>query len=84
MGAIVPNATLMKEGDRVKLKADAALRVKHPELADAVGVVSTTFSDHGTRRFHVRFAPPVNCVAMYALADEFEPADNLEPRLRLV
>ena len=71
----------MIAGDRVRLKAGSPLRVRHPELAGAIGVVSSTLHGNGNALLHVRFGKPVNLVVMNAHAGQFEEADRLNPRL---
>lgn len=78
------------EGDRVRLRPDAPLRVEHPELAGAVGTVGSvmrraSMSTGGeSATVHVRFAPPVNVVALNVPASQFELVGGLEPRLRVI
>ena len=71
-------------GERVRLKADSHLRARHPELAGAVGVVSSTMEGNGDALLHVRFERPVNLIVLNVLAREFDRVDRLEPRLRAV
>lgn len=71
----------MIAGDRVRLKANAPLRVQHPEMASAIGVVSSIMQQNGGALLHVRFGKPVNLVVMNAHSGQFEEVDRLEPRL---
>ena len=90
---------MVREGSKVRLKAEAPLRLEHPELANAIGIVSSIV--HGPKwsrlsssqaersedtAVHVRFAPPVNLVLLNAKADLFEEVDDgLEPqKLKIV
>lgn len=87
----------LREGDRVRLKEGAPLCLRHPELALAVGVVSSIvrgqtwprLDSSGAERArdvaeHVCFREPRNLVALNVRADAFEPVDGLEPRLTAV
>lgn len=74
----------MIEGERVRLKAESRLRATHPELAGAIGTVSSLFRTNGDMRLHVRFTKPVNLIVLDASPNEFETVDRLEPRLRVV
>ncbi len=72
----------MKEGERVRLKANSTLSAEYPELANATGVISSTFGTSRTRRLHVRFTAPADFIALHVPEVEFEPVDNLEPRAK--
>ncbi|MCW6509593.1 hypothetical protein [Lichenifustis flavocetrariae] len=78
----------MIEGERVRLKSDAPLRRQHPELAEAIGIVSSVIrkgslsAGQESVKMHVRFQPPVNLVAFNVPAAQFEPAERIEPRPR--
>ena len=70
-------------GERVRLKPDSFLCSRHPELAEAVGVVSSSTTRGREALLHVRFAS-TNVVALNVLETHFEPVARLEPRLRVV
>ncbi|MCW6513168.1 hypothetical protein [Lichenifustis flavocetrariae] len=73
----------MIEGDRVKLKANAPLRLTHPELKDTIGTVGSILTGQGGTLLHVRFDKPANLVVLSAMVEQFEAADRIEPRLRI-
>ena len=69
----------MREGDRVKLRADTPLCRKHPELSEKIGIVGSILQSRGATLMHVRYAGPVNLLVLNVSTSQFEPADTLEP-----
>ena len=80
---------MIEEGDRVRIKTGSALADKHPELRDAIGVVSSivrkaSLTDPAhSAQMHVRFRD-LNVIAFNVSAADLEPVSRLSPELRAV
>ena len=65
----------MAPGDHVRLRSDSVLYQRHPELADAVGIVSSAMMREGALFLHVRFEGKKVAV-LNIWAAHFEPVDQ--------
>lgn len=75
---------MVQEGSRVRLRPESRLAQRHPEMAQAVGVVGSIVRGAALgsgSTMHVRFKA-LNLVAMNVPSGEVEAVDHLDPEMQ--